>query len=255
MLTDTHTHLYAADFKEDIDSVIINAISKGISRFFLPNIDLDSISDMNVLCAKYPKNLFPLMGLHPCYVTTTYKNDLKIIEKELGTGNYYAIGEIGIDLYWDKSLKNEQIDAFRIQIEWAKKLQLPIVIHVRDAFNEVFEVIDQLNDDQLTGIFHCFTGSIEQAQKIIAYNGFKIGIGGVVTFKNSGLDKVVEQIDIKHLVLETDAPYLAPTPYRGKRNESAYLSLIAEKIASIYQISSKQVAEITTQNSREIYGI
>ena len=254
ILTDTHTHLYAKQFDEDIDTVIQNCIDKGITRFFLPNIDASSIDAMLSLGLQYPKNCFPMMGLHPTSVDENYQETLTLIENWLTKQKFCAIGEIGIDLYWDSSFLKQQQDAFRFQIALAKKHQLPFVIHCRDAFDEIFEILDELNDTDMRGIFHCFTGTIEQAQHIINYGNFKIGIGGVVTFKNAGLDKVVEQIALKHLVLETDAPYLAPTPYRGKRNESTYLYLIAEKVASLHHTSIEEVAAVTTKNSVEIFG-
>ncbi len=254
ILTDTHTHLYSEQFNDDIDLVIKNCLDNGIERLFLPNIDSSSIDGMLKLGVNYPKNCFPMMGLHPTSVGENYKEELNIMKEWLNKQDFCAIGEIGIDLYWDKSFLKEQQDAFRTQINWAKEKELPFVIHCREAFDEIFEILDELNDDKMRGIFHCFTGTIEQANHIINYGDFKIGIGGVVTFKNSGLDKVVEQINLKHLVLETDSPYLAPTPYRGKRNESGYLLGIAEKVADIYNISIQEVAEITTANSKDIFG-
>ena len=254
ILTDTHTHLYSSQFDEDRSEIIQNAINKGVSRLFLPNIDSNSIDGMLALENEFPNNCFAMMGLHPCSVKEDYKEELVIVEKHLNKRDFCAIGEIGIDLYWDKSTLAIQQDAFRTQINWAKERNLPFVIHCRDAFDEIFEIMDELNDDKMRGIFHCFTGSIEQANHIISYGGFKLGIGGVVTFKNAGLDKVVEQIDTKHLVLETDSPYLAPTPYRGKRNESSYLINIAERVSDLHQISLKEVAKITTTNSKEVFG-
>ena len=228
ILTDTHTHLYSEQFIDDIDTVVENCINKGIERLFLPNIDASSIDGMMELGEKYPNNCFPMMGLHPISVKENYKEELALVEEWLNKQKFCAVGEIGIDLYWDKSLLKEQQDAFKTQIELAKQHSLPFVIHCRESFNEIFEILDELNDDKMRGIFHCFTGNIDQANHIINYGDFKIGIGGVVTFKNSGLDKTVEQIDLEHLVLETDSPYLAPTPFRGKRNESTYLYTIAE---------------------------
>ena len=254
ILTDTHTHLYSEQFKDDIDEVIANSINDGISRFFLPNIDSESINGLLELEKKYPENCFPLMGLHPCSVNENYKEELKIVEEQLQQRKFYGIGEIGIDLYWDKTFFKEQQEAFRFQIELAKQYDLPFVIHCRDAFDEIFEIMDDLNDDKMRGIFHCFTGNLDQAKHIINYGGFKLGIGGVVTFKNAGLDKVVEKIDLENLVLETDAPYLAPTPHRGKRNESTYLTLIANRIAELHQTSLENVANITTKNSKEVFG-
>lgn len=254
ILTDTHTHLYSSQFDEDRSKMIQSAIDKGVSRLFLPNIDSSSIDGMLALENEFPNNCFAMMGLHPCSVKDNYKEELALAEKHLAQRGFCAIGEIGIDLYWDKSTLAIQQDAFKTQINWAKERNLPFVIHCRDAFDEIFEIMDELNDDKMRGIFHCFTGTIEQANHIINYGGFKLGIGGVVTFKNAGLDKVVEQIDLKHLVLETDSPYLAPTPFRGKRNESSYLINIAERISDLHQISLEEVAKITTANSKEVFG-
>ena len=255
ILTDTHTHLYSEQFKEDIDEVVQKAINLGISRFFLPNIDSGYTNALLALAKKYPDNMFRMMGLHPCSVKADYQQELEHVEKMLSAHQVVAISEIGIDLYWDKTFLKEQQAAFRYQIRLAKANNLPFVIHCRDAFDEIFEILDEENDENMRGIFHCFTGNLEQAQKIINYGGFKLGIGGVVTFKNAGLDKVVEQLDLAHLVLETDAPYLAPVPYRGKRNESAYLIEIATKIASLKQVSLEEVASITTKNSIEVFGV
>lgn len=255
ILTDTHTHLYSEQFKEDIDEVVRKAINLGISRFFLPNIDSGYTNALLALAKKYPDNMFPMMGLHPCSVKADYQQELEHVEKMLSAHQVVAIGEIGIDLYWDKTFLKEQQAAFRYQIRLAKANNLPFVIHCRDAFDEIFEILDEENDENMRGIFHCFIGNLEQAQKIINYGGFKLGIGGVVTFKNAGLDKVVEQLDLAHLVLETDAPYLAPVPYRGKRNESTYLIEIATKIASLKQVSLEEVASITTKNSIEVFGV
>ena len=254
ILTDTHTHLYSEQFDNDIDTVITNCIDNGITRLFLPNIDSESIDGMLQLEEKYPNNCFSMMGLHPTSVKENYQEELTVMEKWLNNKQFCAIGEIGIDLYWDKTHLKEQQDAFKTQISWAKERNLPFVIHCRDAFDEIFEILDELNDDKMRGIFHCFTGSIEQANHIINYGGFKIGIGGVVTFKNSGLDKVVNQIDLEHLVLETDAPYLAPKPFRGKRNESTYLYNIAERVSEIKERSIEDVAQITTENSKQVFG-
>jgi len=255
LLTDTHTHLYSEQFENDIDEVIANAINSGVSRFFLPNIDASYTQKLIHLAEKYPQQLFPMMGLHPCSVKKNYKEEIAHVEQWLEKYSFCAIGEIGIDLYWDKNFLPQQQEAFRYQIALAKKYNLPFVIHCREAFNEIFEILDELNDDKMRGIFHCFTGDLTQANHIINYGGFKLGIGGVVTFKNSGLDKVVERVDMQHLVLETDSPYLAPVPYRGKRNESAYLVNIAQKVAEIKRLTVAEVAQITTQNSVAIFGV
>lgn len=255
VLTDTHTHLYSEKFKDDRIEIIKACLDNDVERLFLPNIDNESVEGMMQMVKDYPSNCFPMIGLHPCSVDGNWKEALSYYESLLEKHTFYAIGEIGIDLYWDKTFVNEQKQAFRYQIELAKKHQLPIVIHARESFDEIFEIVDELNDDSLTGIFHCFTGNIEQANHIIQYGGFKLGIGGVLTFKNAGLDKTIELVDLSHLVLETDSPYLAPHPYRGKRNESSYLKIIAHKLAEIKGITLDEVARITTENSKEIFKI
>lgn len=252
-LIDTHTHLYTKEFDADRTSIVQSAIDKGVAQFYLPNIDIESMPQMIQLVDEFPNHCFPMLGLHPCSVNQDYINQLAEIETWYQKTKFYAIGEIGIDLYWEKEFKDQQIDAFKIQIEWAKKYKLPIVIHVRDAFNEVFEVLDEMNDDTLTGIFHCFTGDEDQAKKVLSYGGFKLGIGGVVTFKNSGLDKSIANIGLEHLVLETDSPYLAPTPFRGKRNESSYLLNIADRLSDIHQLSIEEISKITTANALAIF--
>jgi TatD DNase family protein len=254
ILTDTHTHLYSKDFDSDRKTLIESAINNGVKRFFLPNIDIDSIPGMIEVEEQFPNHCFAMMGLHPCSVNATYQNQLKVIKHWLGKRKFVGIGEIGIDLYWDKTFKIEQQDAFRTQIQLAKEYNLPYVIHSRNSFNEVMEIVSEFKQDTIKAIFHCFSGTVEQAEEVIAAGNFKLGIGGVVTFKNSGLDKVVEAIDLKHLVLETDAPYLAPIPYRGKRNEPDYLLLVAKKIAEIKNISVEEVAAVTSQNSIEVFG-
>jgi len=226
----------------------------GIGRLFLPNVDSMSMEKVFALVNAYPENCFPMLGLHPCDVKDNWREELEIIRQVIPQHRIYAIGEIGIDLYWDKTTLDIQVEAFKIQIAWAKQLKLPIVIHCRNSFDEVYEVLQQEYDESLRGILHCFTGTLEQARKLIDL-GFYLGIGGVVTYKNSGLDKVVEQIDLKHIVLETDSPYLAPVPYRGKPNESSYLTYVAQKVADLHQISIEKVAEITTANSGVIFGI
>lgn len=252
---DTHTHLFLEHFNDDIEKVITNALEKGVEKFFLPNIDSGSINDVLELVKKYPGNCYPMSGLHPTSVKENYKEELAMVEKLLKEGQFYGVGETGIDLYWDKTFLKEQKEAFAFQLELAKKYQLPIIIHVRDSFNEVFEVVDAHNDENLSGIFHCFTGDYKQAKKIMDYRGFKLGIGGVLTFKNSKLGETIEKVPLEYIVLETDSPYLAPTPYRGKRNESSYIPLIAEKLAEIYKYPIGKVAEITTQNALAIFKL
>lgn len=255
IFTDTHSHQYHNKFREDRNETIQRAIDNGVTRIFLPNIDLDSIPQMKSLVKQFPNNCFPTMGLHPTDIKKDYLEVLEKIKSELGSQKYYAVGEIGIDLYWDKSTLDIQIDAFKTQIQWAKDKSLPIIIHARDSFDEIFEVLDEVNDEQLFGIFHCFVGNESQANRIIDYGGFKLGIGGVVTFKNSGLAASIQNIDLKHIVLETDAPFLTPAPHRGKRNESSYIPLIADKLATIYRVRIEEIAKITTANSVDVFGI
>ena len=251
-MIDSHSHIYLNDFKEDFDDMLARAKEQGIDEIYLPNIDIESIANLKEVAANYPQ-CKPMMGLHPGSVKEDYEEQLAVILEELDKNKYYAVGEIGIDLYWDKTFVEEQRKAFAVQIEKAKELGLPIVIHCRDAFDEVFEILEAHKDEKLFGIFHCFTGNYEQAQRALALN-MKLGIGGVVTFKNSGLDKVVEQLRIEDLVLETDAPYLAPTPHRGKRNEPAYASLVAKKIAELFNTSIEEVDRITTANAKAIFA-
>jgi len=255
MLTDTHIHWYLKDFDEDRVEAIQRAFDAGVSRFFLPCIDSFSIPQIVELVKKYPQNCFGMIGLHPCSVDNNFEEELKEMEEWFSKEKFYAIGEIGIDLYWDKTYFVQQKHAFEKQIQLAERLQLPIVIHMRNSFDETMDVLLATMKPDLKGIFHCFSGTLEQAQKIIDKTGFKLGIGGVLTFKNSNLYKVIEVIDLKHIVLETDAPYLAPHPHRGKRNEGSYLTLMAQKVADIKKISLEQVAEITTHNSKEIFGV
>lgn len=252
---DTHTHLYVDQFDEDRSAVVQKAIDAGVSKMLLPNIDTASIESLHQLSKEFPKNCYPMMGLHPCSVTENWKEDLAIIKSWLDKGSYIGVGEIGIDLYWDKSTKSIQQEAFAQQIIWAKELKLPIAIHVRDAFNEAFEVVQTYNDDQLSGVFHCFTGNLEEANKVIGLGGFKLGLGGVLTFKNSGLDAIIKEVDLSHIILETDAPYLAPMPFRGKRNESAYVTYVASKLSEIKEISIEQVAAITTSNALALFAL
>ena len=254
IITDTHTHLYSEAFDEDRDEMMQRALDAGVERFFIPAIDSTYTQSMLDLESNYSDNVFLMMGLHPTHVKENYKDELVHVEEWLDKKKFYAVGEIGVDLYWDKTFLKEQQEAFAYQIGLAKKHQLPIVIHCRDAFDEVFEVLEQEKDDGLFGIFHCFTGTLEQAYQAISYN-MKLGIGGVATFKNGKIDQFLSQIDLKHIVLETDSPYLAPAPYRGKRNESSYIVKVLEKLSSIYSMPEKEIAAITTENSKEIFGI
>jgi len=254
ILTDTHTHLYYEKDQAQLDQLMQRALDNQVCRLFLPNVDVESIPLVMNLAKNYPEHCFPMLGLHPCDVKADFREQLQTIHDQIPNQPIYAIGEIGIDLYWDKSRLENQLEAFRTQIGWAKKLNLPIVIHCRDAFDEVYQVLLAENDEKLRGIFHCFTGSLEQAHKIIDL-GFYLGIGGVVTYKNAGLDSVVAQIPLEHLVLETDSPYLTPVPFRGKPNESSYLIHVAQKVADLHQTSVAKLAEITTENSIKIFGI
>ncbi|MDK2979390.1 MAG: TatD DNase family protein [Bacteroidales bacterium] len=251
---DTHTHLFLPEFDQDRDQVIKNAIDHNVQKMLLPNADSTTINPLMELIQKYPLNCFPMMGVHPTSVRADYEKELDIVESWLEKEKFIAIGEIGMDLYWDKTFQKQQEEVFRRQLNLAKKYNLPVVIHARESFDEIFKIIDEEVDDRLTGVFHAFTGTVEQANQIIEW-GFMMGIGGIVTFKNAGLDKVVRNIDINHIVLETDAPYLAPVPKRGKRNQSAYIRHIAEKIALIKEISIEKVANITTDNAKQLFRL
>ncbi|TCK65060.1 TatD DNase family protein [Winogradskyella wandonensis] len=254
VITDTHTHLYSESFDEDRHIMIARAKDANIKRFFIPAIDSSYTESMYKLEADFPDEVFLMMGLHPTSVKENYKDELAHVEAQFKKRSFYAVGEIGIDLYWDKSTLPIQIEAFKHQINLAKKYKLPIVIHCREAFDEIFQVLEEEKSDDLFGIFHCFTGTIEQAKQAISYN-MKLGIGGVVTFKNGKIDQFINQIDLKHIVLETDSPYLAPKPYRGKRNESSYIIKVVEKLSELYGISEEEIAKITTENSKAIFGI
>ena len=254
IFTDTHTHLYSEEFDQDRNEMIQRAIDAGVSRFFVPSIDSNYTQKMYELEKEFPENIFLMMGLHPTYVKENYLEELSHVETELSKRKFQAIGEIGIDLFWDKSFLKQQQHAFQHQIQLAKKYNLGINIHCRDAFDETFEVLESEKAADLFGIFHCFTGDLAQAEKAISL-GMKLGIGGVATFKNGKIDQFLNQIDLKHIVLETDSPYLAPVPYRGKRNESCYVTLVAQKLAEIYNLSIEEIAQITTENSKAIFGI
>ncbi len=253
-LTDTHTHLYSEAFDEDRDEMIKRALDLNITRFFIPAIDSAYTQNMYDLEVAYPRNIFLMMGLHPTHVKDNFEEELAHIEEQLQKRKFYAIGEIGIDLYWDTSTFEIQQEAFRRQIQLAKKYKLPIVIHCRNAFDEVFEILETEKDKNLFGIFHCFTGNSNQAQQALSFN-LKLGIGGVITFKNGKIDKFLNTIPLTEIVLETDSPYLAPAPFRGKRNESSFLVEVLAKVAHIYDISKEEVAAITTRNSEDIFGI
>lgn len=252
IITDTHTHLYTEQFDEDRDQVIHRALAAGVSRFFIPAIDSTYTKAMYSLEASYPDNMFLMTGLHPTHVKKNYLEELTHIESQLKVREFVAIGEIGIDLYWDNSTLKLQQEVFRTQIQLAKQYDLPIVIHCRDAFDEVFHVLEEEKGSDLFGIFHCFTGNLNQALKAISYN-MKLGIGGVVTFKNGGIDRFLNKIALEHIVLETDSPYLSPAPFRGKRNESSYILNVLEKLSDLYEIPIDEIASITTENSKSIF--
>ena len=256
IFTDTHTHLYSEEFSQDRDAMMQRAFAAGVTRLFVPAIDSAYAPGMYAVQEQYPDNVFMMMGLHPTHVKENYEEELAFVAQELARTDkkFYAVGEIGVDLFWDKTLLAQQQDAFSRQIALAKQYSLPINIHCRDAFNETFDVLESHKGAGLYGIFHCFTGTQEQAERAIGY-GMKLGIGGVATFKNGKIDQFLKDIDPKHIVLETDAPYLAPVPHRGKRNESAYVVLVAQKLAEIYGLSVQEIAQITTQNSKDVYGI
>ena len=253
---DTHTHLFASEFNDDIDIVVKNAINSGVSKMLLPNIDSTTTNNMLQLCNKYPQYCFPMIGLHPCSVKKdNIEKEILHVEEMLNKNKFIAVGEIGLDLYWDKSTLSYQKVAFESQINLAIKHQLPIVIHVRDSFNEAIEIVEKLNNENLSGVFHCFTGNIQEAERIINLENFYLGIGGVVTFKNGGINKIINQISLDNIILETDSPYLTPTPFRGKRNESKYLVNIAQKMSEIYEIDINEIANKTSSNAINLFKI
>lgn len=251
-LIDTHTHLYSEAFDDDIDEVVKRALEAGVNSFYLPAIDSSYTKRMYDLEKVYPENIFLMTGLHPTSVKENYKEELAHVRMKLAERNFVGIGEIGIDLYWDKTYLKEQQIAFQTQIQWAKERKLPIIIHSRDSFDEIFEILEAEKSPDLFGIFHCFTGTLKQAYQAIGYN-MKLGIGGIVTFKNGKIDRFLHEVPLENIVLETDAPYLAPVPYRGKRNEPAYLIKIIEKLADIYQTDIENIAKITTENALEVF--
>lgn len=253
-LTDTHTHLFATEFDSDRDAMLQRALDKGIDRFYLPNIDAESITPMLAMCNAYPGKCFAMMGLHPCSVFADFEKQLQWVKEWLDTQKFYAVGEIGIDLFHDVTFKEQQKIAFRTQVQWAKEKGLPVVIHCRNSFNEVMEIIEHEKDERLKGIFHCFSGSAEDAKRIMELKSFKMGIGGTVTYKNSTLPQVLKDVPLSYIVLETDSPYLTPVPFRGKRNESAYIYYVADKVSDIYEMSVEKIAEITTANAVEVFN-
>jgi len=254
-LIDTHSHIYSDEFDADRAEVIQRAKDAGITRIILPNIDSESMPRMLALEAEYPDFCHAAIGLHPTSVKSDYESELMIVESELGKRKYVAIGEIGIDLYWDNTFLKEQIKVFQKQLSWALKYDFPVIIHVRNSFKETMEILAPLKGSKLRGVFHSFSGSQEEANEILSYGGFKLGINGIVTFKNSGLSETLKSIDLKNIILETDAPYLTPVPYRGKRNESAYVQYVCEKLADIYNLNVSKVDEITTQNALDLFEI
>lgn len=257
MLVDSHTHIYLEHFNDDFEEMIQSAEDQGIGHFLLPNIDVESMDAVLDCTRRLPGKAHPMVGLHPCSVKDDFKEQLAALKAvyQKQPAAFCAIGEIGIDLYWDQSTLDWQVEAFEYQINWAKEAGLPIVIHVRNAFDEVFEVVERMNDDRLQGVFHCFTGTLEQAQKILGYGGFMLGIGGVLTFKNGKIDQFIDQIPLERIVLETDAPYLAPKPHRGKRNEPAYISLVAARLAALHEVELEVIASQTTANCREMFKL
>ena len=253
---DTHTHLFASEFDNDIDIVIKNALDYGISKMLLPNIDSTTTTKMLQLCYRHPNNCYPMIGLHPCSVKKdNLEKEISHVEQMLSQNKFIAVGEIGLDLYWDKSTLDLQKIAFESQIELAKKYKLPIAIHVRDSFDEAIEIVERLNDYNLSGVFHCFTGNLEQAQRIINLNNFYLGVGGVVTFKNGGINKIINQVSLNSIILETDSPYLSPTPFRGTRNETKYLINIANKMADLYNTDVGEIAKKTTKNAKDLFHL
>jgi len=254
ILTDTHAHLYLEHFEADRHEAIREAIANGVEYFLLPNIDKDSIGPMLQLCRDFPGQCFPMMGLHPTSVKSDFKEQLDIVKSWLKKEKFVAIGEMGIDLYWDKTFFREQQEAFRAQADLALEYDLPIVIHSRESFDEIFELLEEVRQPGLRGVFHCFTGNLQQAQHIIGM-GFMLGIGGVLTYKNSGLPEVIENISLEHLLLETDAPFLAPVPHRGKRNESKFIPVIAQRIAEVKNVGVEEVVTKTTDNALRMFRL
>lgn len=253
MFIDTHAHLYSSKFADDREAMIQRALDAGVTKLFLPNVDHDSIEGMHELVKEHPAHCFPMMGLHPCHVGERNDGAMVEVEQLLRTGDYCAVGEIGIDLYWDKTWLKQQQEVFRQQVRWAKELDLPIAIHCRESFDEVIAIVEEENSESLRGVFHCFTGSPEQARRVIALGDFYLGIGGVVTYPKGGVFETLREVGPAHCVLETDAPYLAPVPYRGKRNESAYIPHIAAKLAEATGRSPEEIARITTANAELLF--
>lgn len=253
-IIETHAHIYSGQFSEDRDRMILQAFEEGIDQILMPNVDVDSIDKMLEVEAAYPQKCIAMMGLHPCSVKADFEKQLTVMEEWLDKRDFIAIGEIGMDLHWDLEFVEEQKEAFKIQVQWAKNRQLPIAIHARKANQELLEILEKEGTDDLNGVFHCFSGTIEEGQRVKDL-GFYLGIGGVVTFKNGGLDKVIKELGFENIVLETDCPYLAPVPYRGKRNEVAYIQQVAEKIAHIFELSYEEVVDETTENAKKLFRL
>jgi len=251
---DTHCHLFDEQFNTDRDAAVTRALEAGVTKFLLPNIDTQTIQPLYTLADKYPDSCLPMMGLHPCSVFTDYEKSLDLIYKELISRKFVAVGEIGLDYYWDVTYKEQQIDAFKTQLKWAVEMNLPVAIHTRNSFDDAIAIVEEYQSKGLRGVFHCFSGSIEDAKRIIAA-GFYMGIGGVATFKNGGLDKVLPDVPLEHLILETDAPYLAPVPYRGKRNSPEYIPLIAQKLAEMKGMEVNIIANKTTENAVKLFEL
>ncbi len=254
-LIDTHCHLYSDVFNEDREEAIANAKRMGVDRILLPNVDLQTVAGMHELVANHPGVCYPMMGLHPCDVKSDYETEIAQLFSFFDTHTYCAVGEIGIDLYWDKTTQDIQEKAFLMQVEFALSKSLPIAIHSRNATHRIIEMLKPYKSKGLTGVFHCFSESVELAEEILKLDGFKLGIGGVLTYKNAGLPEVLKQIDLQHIILETDSPYLPPVPHRGKRNEPAYTRLVAEKLADVKGVSLREVADITTANAEQLFGL
>jgi TatD DNase family protein len=254
-LIDTHCHLYSEQFDTDREQVIANAKRMGVDRILLPNVDLQTVAGMHELVANHPGVCYPMMGLHPCDVKPDYETEIAQLFSFFDTHTYCAVGEIGIDLYWDKTTQDIQEKAFLMQVDFALEKGLPIAIHSRNATHRIIEMLKPYKSKGLTGVFHCFSESVELAEEILKLDGFKLGIGGVLTYKNAGLPEVLKQIDLQHIILETDSPYLPPVPHRGKRNEPAYTRLVAEKLADVKGVSLREVADITTANAEQLFGL
>jgi TatD DNase family protein len=253
-MIDTHCHLYAEQFDSDRDEMIRKAIEAGVTHFLLPNIDEDTFDPLYNLCDKYPASCFPMMGLHPTSVGRDYKKNLDMVYKQLDNRSFIAIGEIGLDYYWDTSHKAAQLEVFEKQLRWASELKLPVAIHTRSSFDDTYKLVEKIKQDGLTGVFHCFSGTQEDAEKIMTIDFF-MGIGGVLTFKNGGIDKVLPDIPMAYIIMETDSPYLAPVPYRGKRNEPKYLALVLQKLAEIKNITKEEADRITTENAKTLFRL